>query len=196
MAKKKRSTSRPQIQKRDAALVRYEQVFGQVQRFIDTVGESEKELLEAEREAADAKEKYDQARDRVNVIRDRAQIAKHSLFRYLQPSDGGEVLPLFDRMESADEELHGFNAAEWRADPIASLRLPLPTLIALSEADVLLVGQLQDRIIADEPCWFESIAGLTASSATAISNQLNDFVREKNAVKPAKRTKKTRVRNG
>ncbi len=53
-------------------------------------------------------------------------------------------MPLFDRMEEADEELHGKNADEWRKEPIAVLKLSTPSINALIDHDIVVVGQLQD----------------------------------------------------
>ena len=48
----------------------------------------------------------------------------------------------------------------------------------LINADVILVGQLQDRIQAASEKWWESIEGLTLPIAAAIADRLNDFINE------------------
>ncbi|TWU66471.1 hypothetical protein [Crateriforma conspicua] len=161
------------------ALKKYESVFDEIGRFLSVIDSSESELKEAESKAADAKAALDKARSRVQEIRDLRDGAKHGLYRYLAPADGREVLPLFDRMEPADEEVHGVNSDQWRKEPIAALKLSLPAQIALTEGDIMLVGQLQDRVLNDPDKWWEKVSGLTHGMAAAITDRLNDFIYER-----------------
>lgn len=178
-ATKKRPTARKKISDADEALVRYEEVFGEIHRFVAVIEQSEGELLEAQAKAAEAKAAYDEAKEHVANVRELRDGAKHGLFRYLAPADGGEILPLFDRMEPASEEVHGANATEWRTEPLAALRLSLPSQIALNDSEIMLVGQLQDRVLANPDAWWESITGLSFGSAAAIVDRLNDFIYER-----------------
>jgi hypothetical protein len=180
MAKKKTaSKSGKQQATQEEQLSRFHDVFGELHKFVETIRESEDELKEADAAVSEAKRVYDEAKDHAAKVRDMLTGAKHGLFRYLAPIDGGEVLPLFDRMEPADEEKHGEHASEWRTEPIAALRLSLPSQIALTDAEIMLVGQLQDRVLAKPDDWWMTINGLTAGSAAAICDRLNDFINER-----------------
>lgn len=174
------STGEPDAKKvnADEALERYNEIFGEIQRFVAVIESSESELSEARAAAAEAKADYEAAKDEVKRIEDLRDGAKHGLFRYLAPRDGGRILPLFDRMEKADEDLHGANATEWRKEPIAALKLSLPSLVALNDAEIMFVGQLQDRVLAAPTEWWESIPGLIYGTAQAIVDRLNDFIAE------------------
>jgi hypothetical protein len=160
------------------ALTSYEHVFEEIRRFTSVIADTTEELREAELAAAEAKAAYDAAKKIVQDIRDLEEGARFGLIRYLTPA-GGEVLPLFDRMEPADEEVHGMNASQWRLEPIAALRLSLPAQMALTNAEVMLVGQLQDRVLGNAETWWESIAGLNFGMAVAIQDLLNDFINER-----------------
>lgn len=88
----------------------------------------------------------------------------------------GDRMPLFDTMEPADDEKHGTGSAEWRKDPLSVLKLSLPSISILNEADILFVGQLQDRVQDKPEDWWESITGMTAPVAAAIVDRLNEFL--------------------
>ena len=155
----------------------YEQVFGEVEHFIDLIARQEDEISERSRVMFDAKEKYDAARDELNAAREARDGTKHSLFVFLRPGPT-KILPLFDRMEPADEEKHGAHSDEWRKEPISALRLSLIATTVLNAADLVFVGQLQDRVQANAAAWWETIEGLTAPMAAAIADKLNDFITE------------------
>jgi len=163
----------------EEALARYEEVFQEIARFVAVIESSVEELTEAEAEVAEAKAAYEAARDEVNRIKELRDGAKHGLFRYLAPRNGGEILPLFDRMEKADEERHGENSTEWRKEPIAALKLSLPSLVALNEADIMFVGQLQDSVLNDPEEWWHAIPGLTFGQSAAIVDRLNEFIADR-----------------
>jgi hypothetical protein len=82
-------------------------------------------------------------------------------------------------MDEAVEEVHGANSKEWRSEPIAALKLSLPSLQALTECDVVMVGQLQDRVMKQPTDWWKEIESLNAGSAGAIVDKLNNFIFEK-----------------
>lgn len=162
----------------EEALIRYEEVFDEIRRFTTILTDNEEELREAETNAALAKAAYDAAKQVVSEIKDLREGARFGLIRFLTPDDG-EVLPLFDRMESASEDVHGVNADQWRLEPIAALRLSLPAQMALNAADVMLVGQLQDRVLKNPDAWWESISGLNFGMSAAIVDLLNDFINDR-----------------
>lgn len=179
MAKKrtKKTTDVATLQKRIDA---YEQVFDEVQHFIDLIHKQDGEITEANVVMLAAKEEFERTKDLLSQARDARDGTKHALFMYLRPGPS-EILPLFDRMEEADEEKHGANSTEWRKEPISALRLSLVATNFLTAADVIFVGQLQDRVQADGEGWWEKIEGLTAPVAAAVADRLNDFINEKTA---------------
>jgi hypothetical protein len=174
-ANKKRPTDAETLQK---LCDQYEQVFDEVAHFIDLIARQEAGVAEAQQATYAAKEKYEAAKDELAAAREARDGTKHTLFMYLRPGPA-EIMPLFDRMESADEEKHGAHANEWRKEPISALRLSLVATNLLTAADVMFVGQLQDRVQAMPHDWWENIGGLTAPMALAIGDRLNDFIAER-----------------
>jgi len=160
----------------DDAMSRYQEVFEQIARFVSLIKDGADELRDAEANAAEAKSKHEAAKQVVASIKELQEGAKHGLFRYLSPADGSEILPLFDRMEPADEKVHGSHATEWRLEPIAALRLSLPAQIALTDNEIMLVGQLQDRIMDNANGWWENLVGISQGAAAAILDKINDFI--------------------
>jgi hypothetical protein len=84
-------------------------------------------------------------------------------------------------MEPADEELHGAHSDEWRMKPITALKLSLPSQIALGDADIMLIGQLQDAVMKDPGMWYDEIASISTGSAAAIVDALNSFIARETA---------------
>jgi chaperonin cofactor prefoldin len=89
MAKKK-AVGKPVKASAEEQLSRYHDVFDEVQRFVDTIRDSESELKDADTAVAEAKRVYDEAKDHAAKVRDMLTGAKHGLFRYLAPIDGGK----------------------------------------------------------------------------------------------------------
>ncbi len=118
-----------------------------------------------------------QAKDELAAARDARDGTKHALFMYLKPGPT-EIMPLFDRMEKADEEKHGANAKEWRTESVSALRLSIAATQILTAADVMFVGQLQDRMQEDPETWWEKIEGLSQAMALAVADRLNEFIEE------------------
>ncbi|MCC7475834.1 MAG: hypothetical protein IT425_10590 [Pirellulales bacterium] len=179
MAKKKtrakRSTDPDALR---SQLDQYDEVWGEVARFIALVGTQDAEVVDAQQVVYDTKAKYDAAKEKLAAARDARDGTKHALFMFLRPGPA-EILPLFDRMEPASEKQHGKHSAEWRKEPITALRLSLPATNALTASDVLFVGQLQDRVQASEgEGWWANMEGITEPMALAIEDRLNDFIEE------------------
>ena len=158
-------------------LKRFEELFEQIASFTDAIAHANDELSDAVAAEAKAKEAYEAARDIRKAIEESRDGAKSALVRFVTPRNG-EIMPLFDTMEEADEAVHGKNSTEWRKEPLASLRLSVPAFNALTEADVVLVGQLQDRVLTGKS-WFEEIPGISVGMASAIQDRLNDFIFER-----------------
>lgn len=158
-------------------VARYEELFDELTRFVKVISDQDKPIVEARAAVENAKAQLDAAKSTLYELENIRDGAKHNLYRFLSPSGGKfTMMPLFDRMEKADEEIHGNNAQEWRGEPIASLGLSLPSLQALADADIVMVGQLQDRVLEYGKTWWEAISGLNAGSAGAIVDRLNDFI--------------------
>jgi len=156
----------------------YEQVFGEVAQFIELIGRQEAEISERQQVVYETKDRFEDAKRELSAAQDARDGTKHALFIFLKPGPA-EILPLFDRMEPADEEKHGAHSDEWRKEPISALRLSLVATNLLTAADVLFVGQLQDRVQAAADDWWEKIEGFTNPIALAIADRLNDFIAER-----------------
>jgi hypothetical protein len=178
---KKRSTTKKKVDpaekiaKLEEQLRVYESRFAEIDVFIDFVRQQKEELIEKNRDLVEAKAVHDQAKDDVRELRDSIAGAKDSLFQVLEPG-AFKALPLFDRMEPADKDVHGEHSAVWRQEPLSALRLSASANAVLIEAGLVLVGQLQDRILDRPGDWFEKIEGLTGPVAAAIADKLNDFI--------------------
>jgi hypothetical protein len=156
-------------------LKRYETIFEELTRFTSVIKDQEDPIDEAKREVERIKEELEQAKADLKALEEMRDGAKHNLFRFLSPV-GGEFMPLFDRMEPADEVLHGLNSKDWRAEPVAAIGISLLSLKALTDHDIVLVGQLQDAVLADAKDWFSTLSPLNAGQAAAIVDALNNFI--------------------
>lgn len=161
----------------EEAVAVYEAVFSEINSFIGLIDNIEVEIAEHEKKVAEAKAVYESAKDKLQEAKDTRDGTKHSLYRFLRPGVG-EIMPLFDRMEPADEDKHGAGAEQWRKEPLAALKLSLPSIRILNDRDVMFVGQLQDLVQANPHHWWEKIEGLGLGMATAIVDRLNDFIFE------------------
>lgn len=170
-----RSSDLETLQKQLAA---YERVFDDVQHFVDLISSQDVALAEARAVMHEAKDRYDAAKAEVAAAQEARDGTKHTLFVYLRPGPT-EILPLFDRMEPPDEEKHGAHSEQWRKEPISALRLSLPATNLLTAADVIFIGQLQDRMQDDPDEWWMQIEGLTQPVAFAVADRLADFIDER-----------------
>lgn len=175
MAKKKSTTKQLSPEAAQAALDKYESMFAEIDEFLQFVHRERDELKEADARVAATKSEYDAAKAEATALRDTISGAKDALFKLLEPGVM-KFMPLFDRMEPADKELHGEHADEWRRDPISALRLSPNAAAFLIDADIILVGQLQDRVLANPFEWHDSVPGLTLGIAAAIKDRLNDYI--------------------
>ena len=173
--RKSEITDVAELQKRVAA---YEDLFDDVQHFTDLINRQETDIYAADEDVSKAKAVYDRAKDKLAAAKEARDGTKHALFMFLRPGPA-EILPLFDRMEEADEEKHGAHSEEWRKEPVSALKLSFAATNILTAADIIFVGQLQDRIQADANGWWEKIENLNASVAAAITDRLNEFIAER-----------------
>lgn len=159
-------------EKKTATMERY---ISEIDRFAEMLSDQQRNIRELEEELAIARAKYDEAKQAVKEQKDVEHATVSLLLKFIRPGSI-EILPLFDTMEPADEEIHGVNASEWRNEPIARLGLSAAALRALIDAEIVLVGQLQDRIVARPSTWMVEIEGLNDGMAQAIEAKLDQFV--------------------
>jgi hypothetical protein len=178
MAKEAKQPS--EVEKLRQQLAAYEQVFDEVLHFTDLIRKQDGEVGAANDKTLESKAKYDAAKQDLQYAREARDGTKHALFVYLRPGPA-EILPLFDRMEPADEAKHGAGSTEWRQEPVSVLRLSIGATTLLTAADVIFVGQLQDAMQTGSDAWWEKIEGLTEALAAAIADRLADFMRERGA---------------
>tara|TARA_R110002049_G_scaffold59417_1_gene160657 strand:+ start:1304 stop:1849 length:546 start_codon:yes stop_codon:yes gene_type:complete len=175
MATKTKTKTQTETAKLKSQLERYEAFFGELDSFINFVREERVSLETAVAAEAEAKAKLEAARDERRQIEGSIAGAKESLYRLVEPG-ATKFMPLFDRMEPADPEKHGEHASEWRKKPIAALRLSPIAAKALVDADIIVIGQLQDAVLESPHDWYDRIDGINPAMAAAIVDKLNDFV--------------------
>ena len=149
----------------------------EIDRFAGLLRESQQQIAALERDQAAKKQAYDEARDATREAKEIEHSTVTLLLRFIRPGSV-DVLPLFDTMEPADEKKQGAGSKQWRAEPIAVLGLSAAALRALIDADVVLVGQLQDRMLADPAAWHAELEGISPGMAEAIEAKFHAFVEE------------------
>jgi hypothetical protein len=87
------------------ALARAEMILDQIHTFTDAISFHETKIVEARAKVTESKAAYDAARNELRELEDALDGTKDSLHRFLCPKRG-QFMPLFDKMEDADEELH------------------------------------------------------------------------------------------
>ncbi len=125
MATKRKPKSTP-----EDTLKRYEEIFENITCFTDAIAKSEGEIDKARAVVEEARAKLDSAKAALSELMAIQDGNKQALYAYLHPKNG-EILPLFDLMEPADEDKHGVKSDEWRKEPISALGLSLPSLKCL-----------------------------------------------------------------
>lgn len=161
-------------------LAMYEEVFGEIEGFTTLVTNYDSEIAEAKGKCAEAKDAYEAEKTNLNELEGLREGTKHMLYRYLAPGVE-QILPLFDTMEKADDSKHGLGSAQWRKEPLSALRTSPAAIRRLNDADIILIGQLQDRVQEKPNDWFKAIEGMSAPMAASIVDRLNDFLFEKGA---------------
>lgn len=155
-----------------AAMKRY---ISEVDRFVTVLktqqGSIEKLLIEEQK----AKYEFNRAKEAVSEAKESELNTISLLLKFVMPGSI-DIMPLFDTMEQADDTQHGQGSDKWRKEPITALNLSALAVRSLIAADVVLVGQLQDRIKGDD--WWKGIDGITDAVAQAIESKLHDFIKE------------------
>lgn len=145
-----------------------------IQSFSTIVGEAKKELKRLKEEERDLAEQLKELRSDIKSVEGLIDCSNTGMLSLIEPGPQ-EFLPLFDKMEKADQEVHGKNAGTWREQPLSMLKLSPASTALLYEAEILFIGQLQDRIIQDPDTWWSFIEGLTLPIAAAIADKLEAF---------------------
>lgn len=159
---------------RSGAMERYIQ---EIDRFATMLRTQQTEIEQLEKDAVIAKAAYEEAKDAVREAKEFEHSTVSLLLKFIRPGSI-DILPLFDTMEPAEEEKHGKGSNEWRKEPITSLNLSAVAMRALIDADVVLVGQLQDLVLKGND-WYKDMEGITDGMANAIEAKLHDFVEER-----------------
>jgi hypothetical protein len=158
-----------------------ERYIGEIDRFAGMLRNQQEQIRDLEKEVLVAKGVYEEARDNLREAKEIEHGTVSLLLKFIRPGSI-DVLPLFDTMEEADEELHGVNADEWRKEPIVVLDLSAVALRALIDANIVLVGQLQDRIRKGDD-WADGLEGVNGGMAQAIEAKLASFIEERGTKK-------------
>lgn len=148
-----------------------------IQNFSSIVGEAKSELKRLEDEEHELKVSLSDVREQIKSLKELISSSNNGMLKLIEPGPL-EFMPLFDKMEKADPEQHGENAARWREEPVSVLRLSPASTELLYAAEILFVGQLQDRILDDPDDWWKTVAGMTLPIAAAIADKLADFAKK------------------
>jgi hypothetical protein len=167
------STAVETEQSEEISLERYQAYFGAIDGFNRSIDELESQITEAKIVVEEHKVRLKEA-------------AQKSLLRFLHPSTR-EEMPLFDQMDDADEETHGANASEWRSEPITVLVISPTSIELLNNVGILLVGQLQDRMLEGGGNWWNGIEGLNEGIAAAIADGMAEFVNKRTGANTARK---------
>lgn len=154
-----------------------ERYIGEIDRFAEMLRTQQEKIRELEKDVAVARTVFDEAKDALREAKDHEHCTVSLLLKFIRPGSI-DIMPLFDTMEPANEEVHGNNATDWRKEPVVALGLSAAALRALIEADIVLVGQLQDRILQGEG-WAEDLDGVNDGMAQAIEAKLHQFIEER-----------------
>lgn len=149
----------------------------ELDRFANQLRETQSRIVELQNDCNAKREAFEAAKAAVKEERDVEHSTVTMLLKFVTPGSV-ETLPLFDQMEPADEEQHGLNATEWRKEPITALRLSAVAVQCLVASDIVLVGQLQDRVLGDPESWWRQIEGLSSGLADAIQTKLSTYIEE------------------
>lgn len=152
-----------------------ERYIAEIDRFADMLRSQQAEIFALTEKCNLAKHAYEAAKDEVREAKDQEHNTVSLLLKFIRPGSI-DIMPLFDSMEPTDEKLHGKDSTEWRKEPISALGLSALAMRALIDADIVLVGQLQDRILKG-PDWAADLK-IGEGIAQAIEAKLHEFIEE------------------
>ena len=154
-----------------------ERYIGEIDRFAGMLRTQQEKIRDLEKDVAVARTVFDEAKGTLREAKENEHCTVSLLLKFIRPG-AIDIMPLFDTMEPAEEEVHGHNASDWRKEPVVILDLSSAALRALIDADIVLVGQLQDRILKGD-AWAEDLDGINDGMAQAIEAKLNQFIEER-----------------
>lgn len=157
-----------------AAMQRY---IGEIDRFATMLRDQQVKIARLEDEALGAKLAYEARKADVREAKEAEHNTVSLLLKFITPGSI-DIMPLFDTMATANEKVHGENATEWRKEPISELALSAGATRALIDADIVLVGQLQDRVMKG-PSWADEFESINEGMAQAIEAKLHQFIEER-----------------
>lgn len=178
MAKKRATKRTPAKRPRKTEPSPEEKFIAEIDMFATLLRDEHQKILGLEKELAFAKVAYEEAKAKVREAKDREHQTVGLLLRFIKPGSI-DILPLFDNMEKSDDAVHGVGSTEWRKEPIASISMSAVALKALVDNDVVLVGQLQDRVTGKPDDWWAGLNGISDGMAEAIAAKLYAFVEER-----------------
>lgn len=173
MAKNK--TMDQQLEEAKTRLETMERFLERVQSFSDVMADAKSRLADMMMEEQSAEQELRAIRGKIRDLKEEISAASDGMLKILEPGPV-KFMPLFDRMEKASTQKHGQNASKWREQPLSVLRLSPSSTTILYDAEILFVGQLQDRVLADPESWWFEVDGLSEAVVAAIVDKLNDFV--------------------
>ncbi len=153
-----------------------ERYIGEIDRFAGMLRTQQEKIRELEKDVAVAKLVFEEAKDALREAKENEHCTVSLLLKFIRPGSI-DIMPLFDTMDPAEDEVHGNNATEWRKEPVVVLDLSAAALRALIDADIVLVGQLQDRILSGDG-WADDLDGINEGMAQAIEAKLARFIEE------------------
>lgn len=168
------ATKRTKSEKPSADVM--ERYIAEIDRFATMLRDQQEGILRLSSIANEAKFAYEAAKAAVAEAKEQEHNTVSLLLKFVRPGSI-EVLPLFDKMDPADEKAHGKHSTEWRQEPISSLGLSAIAMRALIDADIVLVGQLQDRILKGAT-WAQDL-NVSDGIAQAIEAKLHAFIEER-----------------
>lgn len=158
----------------EAAKDRY---IAEIDKFATILKDQQKQIDDLVLDMNRKEDEYTAAKRAVREAKEYEHETVALLLKFIRPGSI-DIMPLFDTMEPADEARHGTGAADWRKEPITALGLSALAMKALIAADIVLVGQLQDKISTGAE-WAAGIETITEAIAQAIEAKLDEFVRGK-----------------
>lgn len=153
-----------------------ERYIEEIDRFATILRYQQGKIDDLTRSAAAAKTVYEEAKEAVREAKENEHNTVSLLLKFIRPGSF-EIMPLFDKMEPADEAVHGKDSTEWRQEPISALNLSALAMRALLDADIVLVGQLQDQVLKGAD-WAANL-NISDGIAQAIEAKLHQFIEER-----------------
>src|ERR1700686_807520 len=99
-----------------------ERYIAEIDKFAFLLRNQQVLIEDLSRQESAAKAVYNDAREATKEAKEMEHNTVSLLLKFISPGSI-DVMPLFDRMEPADEKVQGKGSTEWRNEPITSLKL-------------------------------------------------------------------------